>query len=142
MSDVRIDFEWNKAPDEIVKERINSNTLLFMANEAKRFMDPYVRASNLVLAKNVSLYSEGDYGVVEYRSPYAHYQYKGVLYVSSKTGSPWAREGEYKVSTGKSLKHSTFKHPLATSEWDKAMKKTRGSDLARAVQRYINGGGG
>lgn len=138
---MRVDFEWNKQPDQIVKERINSNTQLFMANEAKRFMDPYVPANNLVLAQSVSLYVEGDTGVIEYRSPYAHYQYKGELYVSSKTGSPWARNGEHKVPTGKSLKHKTFRHPLATSEWDKAMSKARMKDLEQSMQNYINRGG-
>lgn len=138
---MRIDFEWNKQPDQIVKERINSNTQLFMANEAKRFMDPYVPANNLVLAQNVSLYVEGDNGVVEYRSPYAHYQYKGELYVSSKSGSPWARSGEYKVPAGKNLEHKTFRHPLATSEWDKAMSKARMKDLAQSMENYINRGG-
>lgn len=138
---MRIDFEWNKQPDQIVKERINSNTQLFMANEAKRFMDPYVPANNLVLAQNVSLYVEGDNGVVEYRSPYAHYQYKGELYVSSKTGSPWAKSGEYKVPVGKNLKYKTFRHPLATSEWDKAMSKARMKDLAQSMENYINRGG-
>lgn len=137
---MRIDFEWNKQPDQITKERINSNTHLFMANEAKRFMDPYVPANNLVLAQNVSLYVEEDHGVVEYRSPYAHYQYKGELYVSSITGSPWASKGEYKVPTGKQLKHNDFRHPLATSEWDEAMKKARMGDLTQAMQNYINRG--
>lgn len=139
--ELRVDFEWKKRPDQIAKERINSNTQLFMANEAKRLMDPYVPANNLVLAQNVSIYTGNEYGVVEYRSPYAHYQYAGELYVSSATGSPWATKGEYKVPTGKKLEHKTFRHPLATSEWDKAMKTTRMEDLERAMQKYIDRGG-
>lgn len=137
---IRIDFEWKKKPDEITKKLLNSNVKLFQANEAKRLMDPYVPADKLMLAQNVSVYVEKGQGIVEYRSPYAHYQYTGILYISSKTGSPWSR-GEYKVSTGKKLKHSTFRHPLATSEWDKAMKVARGEELAEAVQRYIKRGG-
>lgn len=140
MKVARVDFEWKKKPDKIVKEIINDDLHLFMANEMKRFMDPYVPAQNLVLAQNVSIYTEREVGVVEYRSPYAHYQYAGELYVSSKTGSPWASEGEYKVPTGESLEYSKFRHPLATSHWDKAAVTARGDDLTRAMQNYVKRG--
>lgn len=134
---MRVDFEWHKRPDQITKELINNDTQLFMANTMKRFMDPYVPADNLILAQNVSIYTEGGHGIVEYRSPYAHYQYKGEVYVSSITGSPYATHGEYKVPTGKKLNHSTFRHPLATSEWDKAMITARRDDLVKSMQNYI-----
>lgn len=138
---MKLEFKWNKPLEQIVKERINDKTQLFMANEAKRFMDPYVPAQNLALAQNVRTYVEDGKGIVHYQSPYAHYQYKGELYVSSVTGSPWASKGEHKVPAGKQLNHSKFRHPLATSEWDKAMMKTRKGDLTSAVQNYINRGG-
>lgn len=139
---MRIDFEWNKEPDQITKEIIDSDTRLFMANEAKRFMDPYVPADNLVLAQNVSIYTEKDVGVVEYRSPYAHYQWEGELY-----GPNYPIEDNgmvvgwcsppHKTPTGKKLNYSTFRHPLATSHWDEAMKTARGDDLTKSVQNYI-----
>lgn len=133
---MKIDFEWHKSTDQIAKEIINDDAQLFMANETKRLMDPFVPADELVLAQNVSIYTEHGQGIVEYRSAYAHYQYKGELYVSSKTGSPWSR-GEYKIAAGKKIKHSTFRHPQATSEWDKAMMVSRKEDLARAMQNYL-----
>ena len=65
-------FQWNKSVAAIAKEATGGNkTLLFMANEAKRLMDPYVPARNLVLAQNVRVYVEGDVGVVHYTSPYS-----------------------------------------------------------------------
>lgn len=134
---MRVDFEWHKRPDQIAKELINDDTQLFMANTAKRFMNPYVPADDLVLAQNVSIYTEKGQGIVEYRSPYAHYQYKGELYVSSITGSPYASQGEHKVPAGRKLNHSTFRHPLATSEWDRAMVIARKDDLTKSVQNYI-----
>ena len=137
---MRVDFEWKKKPSKIAKEMINSDVRLFMANEAKRLMNPYVPAQNLVLAQNVSVYTEDDQGIVEYRSPYAHYQYEGKLYVSSITGSSLASSGEHKVPTGKKLEHSKFRHPLATSQWDKSMVTARGDDLVGAVQRYLKRG--
>lgn len=136
-----IDFIWNNQPEEIVKRIINSDVRLFMANEAKRLMDQYVPAKNLILAQAVRIYIEGEQGIVHYNSPHAHYQYKGELYVSSVTGSPWASKGEYKIPTGEPLNHSKFRHPLATSEWDKAMMRSRKGDLVSATQNYINRGG-
>ena len=139
-----ISFQWNRKIPVIADDKLKlPGSALFMANEAKRLMDPYVPARNMILAQNVRVYTEasvlgGVKGVVHYRSPYAHYQYAGILYVSSLTGSAWSR-GEYKVPTGKKLKQDKFRHPLATSQWDKAMLKARGEDLLRAVQNYVKG---
>lgn len=138
-----IEFKWNKPIPQIAKEATGGDrTQLFMANEAKRLMDPYVPARNLVLAQNVRTYVEDGVGMIHYRSPYAGYQHKGLLMVSRITGSPWARSGESKVVLGTKLNHSRSRHPLATAEWDKAMKAARMSDLTAAVQRYVKGGTG
>ncbi len=142
MKITRVDFEWKKKPDRIVKEMINDDAHLYMANEMKRLMEPYVPATQEeMLAQNVRVYTENDAGIVHYQSNYAHYQYEGELYVSSKTGSSWARKGEYKIPAGKKLEYSKFPHPLATSHWDKAMMTVRGDDLTKAMQRYIDRGG-
>lgn len=135
-----VEVKWNRPIPQIAREATGGDkTLLFMANEAKRLMDPYVPALNEFLSQRVETYVEGDEGVVHYLAPYANYQHEGVLMVSRITGSPWAREGESKVTTGRKLKHNTSKHPLATSEWEKAMKAARMDDLTSAVQRYVNG---
>lgn len=137
---MKTEFKWNKPIGQITEETTGGNAgLLFLANEAKRLMDPYVPAENMMLSQNVEVYTEKGEGVVHYLSPYAHYQYEGLLYVSSLTGSAWSH-GEYKVETKKKLKHSTFRHPLATSHWDKAMMTARKGDLADAYQRYLNRG--
>lgn len=137
-----IEFRWNRPVPEIVKGATGGDkTLLFMANEAKRLMDPYVPALNLALAQNVRTYVEGGHGIVHYLSPYARYQHEGYLMVSRITGSPWARQGESKVQTGRKLVHNKSRHPMATSEWEKAMKAARMDDLTAAVQRYVKGGG-
>lgn len=140
---MQVEFKWDKPTTQIVEETTGGDKgLLFLANEAKRLMEHYVPADNLVLAENVNVYIEDDTGIVHYLSPYAHYQYEGELYVSSVTGSAWARNGEYKVPTGKELDHQTYRHPLATSEWDKAMLTARKGDLTEAYQNYLNNGGG
>lgn len=138
---MKIDFKLNKPAGQIVKEATGGNrTLLFMANEAKRLMNPYVPALNNGLSQKVRAYVEDDSGIVHYISPYAHYQHEGYLMVSRITGSPWARKGESKVPTGKKLEYNQSRHPLATSEWEKAMKTARMSDFTRAVQQYVKGG--
>lgn len=146
---MRIDFEWNKPIPQISEEATKGERgLLFLANEAKRLMDPYVPADNLVLAQNVSLYVENDMGIVEYRSPYAHYQWEGVQYVDPKLGVSgffipgvgWrSRKSVGKKPTDKKLEHSRFRHPLATSHWEEAMKKARKKDLTNAYQAYLRG---
>lgn len=136
-----IDFRWNRPIPLITREALGGErTLLFMANEAKRLMEPYVPALNMGLSQDVRTYVEDDHGIVHYTSPYANYQHKGILMVSRITGSPWARMGESKVTTGRKVKHNKSRHPLATSEWDKAMKAARMGDFTGAVQRFVNGG--
>lgn len=147
---MKVDFKLNNSPEQISDRILDDKAKLFLANEARRLMDPYVPADNLVLAQNVRTYSVQEGGVVEYNSPYAHYQYTGKLYVDRATGkaaffSPdfgfWSRPGEAKKKTDKDLKYSKFRHPLATSEWDKAMFSARKSDLTSSVESYLKGGG-
>lgn len=138
---MKADFIWNRPVSEIAYERSGGDSgRLFLANECKRLMDPYVPARNLVLAQNVKVFVQDQHGYVHYRSPYAHYQYEGVLYVSSITGSSWATQGEYKVKAvpERQLSHDKSRHPLATSHWDKAMMSARKGDLVRAYQRWLN----
>ncbi len=139
---MKVEFDWKKTVGKLAQEKCGGEgALKFLANQAKEFMNPYVPAKNNVLAQNVRIYAEGDTGVVEYDSDYAHYQYEGELYVSSVTGSPWAKKGEYKVPAGKKLEYGIFRHPLATSHWDKAMMTARKGDLTKAVQNYLKKGG-
>lgn len=135
---MKTEFVWNRPVKQIIEEKTKGDAgLLFLANEAKTLMDPYVPANNLVLSQNVNTYVENGSGIVEYKSPYAHYQWAGKLYVSSVTGSAWARGGEFKVPTSRSLSHSKFRHPLATSHWDQAMKTAKMGELTNAFQKYI-----
>lgn len=146
---MRIDFEWNKMIPQISGEVTKGEKgLLFLANEAKRLMDPYVPANNLILAQNVSLYVENDMGIVEYRSPYAHYQWEGKQYVDPKLGISgfyidgvgWrSRKGVAKKPAKKELTYSKFRHPLATSHWEEAMKRARKRELTNAFQVYLRG---
>lgn len=148
---MKAEFNWNRPLVAIASEKAGGTEgLLFLANEAARLMHPYVPADNLVLADHVDVYTEGDKGIVHYLSPYAHYQWKGELYVDPVTkkgaftdgnGLFWSRPGAAKIPSGKALKHSTFRHPLATSHWDQAMMTARKDDLVQAYQEYLKGRG-
>lgn len=144
---MKIEFDWDKPIPEIAFDKTGgSEGLLFLANEAARLMDPYVPAKNLVLAQNKMIYQEGDHAVIHYLSPYAHYQYKGELYVDPITekgaftngeGLFWSRPGVAKKPSGRKLEYNTFRHPLATSKWDEAMMAARKDDLIQGYENYL-----
>lgn len=116
---------------------------LWFANTCRRFMDPYVPADNLILAQNVDIDADENSGYITYKSPYAHYQWEGELYGPS---FPVMEGGEVvgfwsppiKYPTGDKLHYSTYRHPLATDHWDKAMLAARKGDLIESVERYLN----
>lgn len=143
--DDRMEFRWHGPLSRIAYNASGGDRgRLFYANECKRLMTPYVPFRNGVLSQNVRVYVKDGCGVVHYLSPYAHYQYEGVLYVSSRNGSSWAQHGEYKIKAEpeKQLSHDSSRHPLATSHWDKAMFAARGEQLAQAYQRWLSSRGG
>ena len=78
---MRTRFNWNNSPSNIVRRVTGGRQgMLFLANSAARFMDPYVPADNLVLAQNIDITADENCGHVTYNSPYAHYQYIGEVY--------------------------------------------------------------
>ena len=139
--------EWNGTPEEIVKKKLGGRQgMLFLANQAAALMDSYVPADNLVLAQNVDITADEDTGYITYNSPYAHYQYMGEIYGPN---IPIYDGGElmgfwsppHKTPTGRKLKYSTFRHPLATDHWDQAMMTARKDELTAAYTRYLKEGG-
>lgn len=140
-------FKWNKSLDVIAREKTGGKEgILFLAHQAKAFMDPYVPARNQVLAQNVRVTAEEDCGHITYNSPYAHYQYEGEVYgpnipifeEDGETVSGW-RSPPHKTPTGRKLEYRKVPHPLATSHWDKAMVVARGDELAKAYEKYLKG---
>lgn len=138
---MKADFKWNN-PDVVNQSIGGRDGQLFMATTAARFMDPYVPAKNLVLAQNIRITADDEAGHVIYNSPYAHYQYMGVVYgpnIPIKDGDMvvgfWSPP--HKTPTNRKLKYSTFRHPLATDHWDKAMVTARKDDLAKTFENYL-----
>lgn len=100
-----------------------------------RFCDPYVPMESGML-KNSKTYPSNH--EIKYTSPYAHYMYKGQLMVSP-TGSSWAKKGEKKHYTSKSLKFQGA--PKRGGEWEKRMMNDRRKDVIKSVQNFIKKGG-
>lgn len=134
---MKVDFRWDRSIDSIADRFAGKNVQLFMANEAKRLMDPYVPAQNLMLSRNVRAYVENGRAVVHYLSPYARYQYYGKVMVSKRPGIKGSAKMVKQPTTP--LKYSKFRHPLATSKWDKAMMAARKNELVRSVQNHAGG---
>ena len=63
---MQMNFKWNRPISEIEYQSSGGDQgRLFLANAAKRMMDPYVPALNLILAQNVRVYVEDQRGMVQ-----------------------------------------------------------------------------
>ena len=143
---MRVKFGWNDSIDNMVHKKTGGKQgMWFLANEAAKFMKPYVPASeDSILSQDIRITAEEDVGHVTYNSPYAHYQYMGEVYgpnIPIMDGGVVVGyfSPPHKHPTGKKMKYSDFEHPLATDHWDKAMMTARRDDLAQSFEKYLKG---
>lgn len=98
--------------------------------------DPYVPFQQGALRNSVR-YPDGIYGgVIEYATPYAHYQYMGELYLA-ENGSSWAHRGEAKHPSGKEL---TQHFAGTTEQWFEEAKQVHGEQWLELVRREAGKG--
>lgn len=100
-----------------------------------RFCDPYVPMASGTTKNNKTYPSDHE---IKYISPNAHYMYKGTLMVGPD-GSSWAKLGQKKHYTGKSLKFQGA--PKRGANWDKRMMSDRKKDIVKDLQNFIKNGG-
>lgn len=93
-------------------DRIKREIIKYASKEAERYMEKYVPFRDGHLRSVVDV---GDY-YVEYRMPYARYQYYGV----SHSGMPL-----------------NYKTPGTGSHWDKRMMTAEGVDYIKQIQKYV-----
>ena len=110
----KVTLTWNKPVEQIIKDRIDQDATLFLANEAYRLMDKFVPMETGQLAGNVDLEAKGNKATIRYRSPYAH-----------------------RLFYGEGFNFSKEKHTHATARWDKAMLAVHREALVKAIQAYI-----
>lgn len=97
-----------------------------IAKEVAKDTEKFVPFRNGVLAEGTRVYG----GKIVYPGPYAHYLYKGVVYVDPVTHAAgfltedgWkSRHGVKKVKTDRPLHISTAHHKDAQSHWFEASK--------------------
>lgn len=129
MKVIRIDIDIDKA----VKNRHFDRAEKYMAQRVKAYCDPYVPFQTGHLKNS----AEVGANYVKYLGPYARFQYGGRVMVGIRSGSPWARRGEKKVLTNRSLSYHGGGQRGA--KWDKRMMAQRGGELRRDVANFVGG---
>lgn len=123
----------------------------FIDNEVMRQSLPYMPNMNGVLQNAMMSQTVIGSGQIRQNTPYARYQYYGVLFVDpitlkgsfydARTGRHWSRKGVAKIPdpNGRMLNYNTSKNALAGSHWfDRAMKD-HGERIGRAAARLAKG---
>ena len=106
----------------------------------RKRMDKYLPKRDGNLAKSVIEESDR----VIHHTIYARYLYYGKVMTPSypikdKNGNiiRWVSPVKPKQVTGRNLKFSSEKNPLATSRWDKVMWSAEKSSVIKELQRYV-----
>ncbi len=125
-------------PTSVIKTRLgiqkNGPAHAFLTDTCFRYMSSFVPGGvNSHLNKSVD--KQVDKGIYQGRDP--QFLYYGKLMVDPVTRSAWARKGEKKVLTNKDLKFHT---PGTGAYWDKRMMTSKGNEVVKEVQEYVNRG--
>lgn len=95
----------------------------FLDKTTAEYLQKYVSRKSGVQEKSIPVASNYGSGRVIINVPYARFQAEGKAMVGIKSRSAWARKGERKVVTGKSLKYHSEKlrgsHPFERMKADK-----------------------
>lgn len=120
-----------------VQEHLNkvrsNNFWKFVANEWHKLISPWTPMETGTTMESVEIRPKE----IVYKSPNAHYLYKGELMVDPETGSSYAKKDSKKVYTGKDLDLTHNKHPLSSKEWDKAAEPTQKPQLINAMEKEL-----
>lgn len=127
-----MEIKWNRTPREILDRIFDAETMTYVHTRFHAYMSPYVPMDSGALDQTVEILPE----CVHYKSPYAHFQWNGKVFVDDR-GSTWARRNESKHETSRDLHYSPDQHPLSTSHWDRAMWAAKGDEFCRDIEAYL-----
>ena len=145
---------WNVNDDLILKKRgldPGGYGQKWLDNEVIRQMDPYTPDLNGVLKLSIRYGSVIGSGHLVQATPYARYQYYGVLYVDPftlkgsfydpKTGRHWSRPGVSKIRdpAGRLLKYNQSKSFKAGSHWFDRMKADKKDQILQGYAKIVGG---
>ena len=144
--DIKDDTVLLKLRFNIVNIPNDEATMTECHNVMAQYMNPYVPMREGNLSTDIDVNGER----VRYLSPYAHYQFEGIVYGPNipiiENGvivGWWSRPN--KQPTGQQLVYSTEKHPQATHHWHKAMMRDKRDeftkDIKTIIKNNINKGG-
>ena len=140
MSKVVINVSMDEALRNKIAEINNTQTMLAIHNQLAKMCDPYVPMQEGALAQTVQISPKS----VTYTQPYARYQYYGEVYgpnIPIKDNGEvvgwFSPPGQKKQPTGRYMTHSTEKHPLASSFWDKAMLRDHRDEFEQYIKDIL-----
>ena len=140
MSKVVIKVSMDEALRNKLSELNTAQTMLAIHNQLAKMCDPYVPMQEGTLAQTVQISPSS----VTYTQPYARYQYYGEVYgpnipiVENGEIVGWfSPPGQKKHPTGRYMTHSTEKHPLASSFWDKAMLRDHRDEFEQYIKEIL-----
>ena len=133
-----IDLKWTKNFGKLASNKLYV-AQQFVDSECIRLMRPYTPMLNGILAKSATLGTKIGSGEIHQVAPYARYQYYGMLMVSSVTGSSYAKSGESKVLTDKTLNYSQARNAQAGKMWFERMKADHKDAILRGAAKYAGG---
>lgn len=126
----------------------NGRVQQFIDQECIRLMDDYTPDRNGILKASIRLNSKIGSGLLTQATPYARYQYYGVLYVDpiyqkgafySDDYGFWSRKGVKKVPSNRELNYSKAKSPLAGKLWFERMKADKKEQILEGARKVANG---
>lgn len=129
---MRIEIRWNRTPRQILDRILDDAAMTYAHTRLHAYCSDYVPMDSGALDQTVDITPE----YVHYKSPYAHFQWEGVVFVDER-GSTYALPNHSKHPTNTPLHHSTDHHPLATSHWEVAAMAAHKGDLCRDIEAYL-----
>lgn len=99
----------------------------YIDEEVIRYMEPFTPLNTGTLQNGVSARN----GEVVYSVPYAKFLYYGKVMASQSTGSPWAKSGEEKVLTQRSLHFKGA--PMRGAYWFLRMKAQYAEEILKGA---------
>ena len=138
-----VDIKWDP---QTVRERL-SKAQKFIDSECIRQMKPYTPFRTGMLERSATLGTVIGSGHIVYNSPYARYQYYGVVYgpnipIYENGILVGFRSPKQKHKTNRMLTYSKARHPQAQRLWFETMKKKHGEAILRGAAAIAGGKAG
>lgn len=117
----------------------------FIDSEVVRQCEPYTPFLSGTLARSPYLATEFGSGLVTYSTPYAHYQYYGIVYgpnipMMIDGEQVWrSPKGVAKTLTDRKLQYNQEVHPMAGSYWFERMKADKKDEILEGARRIAGG---